>query len=111
MFVYIFIGESVPQLKDSLRAFDDCSATIDLGLDSSIDENWRKYMVFGGTTMLQSKEGSKESGRVGVVEKVPDAPSPGCLAVVVRTGFGTSQGGMYGNLFCIDNNTSFFTCI
>lgn len=83
-------GESVPQLKDSLRSVDDPQRPLDLGQESTIDEYWRRYMVFGGTTLLQSKEGP--------IDDTDKIPAPvivgGCLAVVVRTGFGTSQGGM-----------------
>ena len=85
-----YIGESVPQLKESLGCFDDQSIHIDLGDESNIDDCWRRYMIFGGTVMLQNEEGLMEAGR-----KLPNPQiNPGCLAVVVRTGFGTCQGGM-----------------
>ena len=84
-------GESVPQMKDSLKTFSDISKHIELGSESSIDENWKCFMVFGGTTMLQNKEGAVQKD-----DEVPNPPGSesGAVAVVVRTGFGTSQGGM-----------------
>jgi len=80
-------GESVPQLKDSLRSIDDPLRPLDLGQESTIDEYWRRYMVFGGTALLQSKEAQADD-----LDPVPSALTAvgarGCIAVVVRTGFG-----------------------
>ena len=82
-------GESVPQMKDSLKTFPDVSKHIELGSESSVDENWKRFMVFGGTTMLQNKEGMMDKD-----DKIPNSPGSGAVALVVRTGFGTSQGAM-----------------
>lgn len=45
------------------------------------------HVLFGGTKLLQS------TGDKGAKIKTPDG---GCLAVVLRTGFGTAQGGRRG---------------
>ncbi|KAL8291698.1 hypothetical protein RQP46_001956 [Phenoliferia psychrophenolica] len=70
-------GESTPLLKESveLRPKDD-KLDID-GVD-------RNSILFGGTKVLQSTG-------VDPKDKLA-APDGGCLAVVLRTGFGTSQG-------------------
>ena len=89
----LFKGESVPQLKESLASYDELNMTIELGSESTIDETWRKFMIFGGTIMLQNKAEQNETNYQKT--KIPDPPVIGALALVVRTGFGTSQGAMY----------------
>lgn len=71
-------GESTPLLKESvaLRPAED---TLDIdGVD-------RNSVLFGGTKVLQSTGVKASGGKLA-------APDDGCLAVVLRTGFGTSQG-------------------
>lgn len=77
-------GESTPLLKESieLRPGND-------KLD--INGSDRNSVLFGGTKVLQA---TKPSG-VGVgsdLGGVGDTPDGGCVATVLRTGFGTSQG-------------------
>lgn len=108
-------GESIPQMKESLRTrsygVDDKSseaenedatatATVDGGgggssirLNGSIETTWKRHMIFSGTSLLMHSErvdieSSSSSSSSG---SIPSAPDKGCLAVVVRTGFGTSQ--------------------
>lgn len=71
-------GESTPLLKESIE-LRDASDKIDV---NGVDRN---NVVFGGTKVLQTT--SSESGHYGI--KSPDG---GCLGVVLRTGFGTTQG-------------------
>ncbi|GAA5979114.1 hypothetical protein JCM10908_002809 [Rhodotorula pacifica] len=71
-------GESTPLLKESVE--------LRPGSDKlDIDGVDRNSVLFGGTKVLQS---------TGVADKSDSlaAPDGGCLAVVLRTGFGTSQG-------------------
>ncbi|GAA5974104.1 hypothetical protein JCM11641_003436 [Rhodosporidiobolus odoratus] len=70
-------GESTPLLKESIE--------LRPGTDKlDIDGVDRNSVLFGGTKVLQS---------TGIDVKDKDAaPDGGCLAVVLRTGFGTSQG-------------------
>ncbi|GJJ12990.1 hypothetical protein Clacol_007239 [Clathrus columnatus] len=65
-------GESTPLLKESieLREPDETLA---------IDGSTRNSILFGGTKVLQASSGG-------------DTPDSGALALVLRTGFGTSQG-------------------
>ncbi|OLY78957.1 Manganese-transporting ATPase 1 [Smittium mucronatum] len=70
-------GESTPQLKESL-SLRDSEDTFDLEVS---DKN---SILFGGTKILQV-DTSK------LVSEIR-APDNGCLCVVLRTGFGTSQG-------------------
>ncbi|GAA5847692.1 hypothetical protein JCM5353_002617 [Sporobolomyces roseus] len=70
-------GESTPLLKESIELRTP-SDTLDIdGVD-------RNSVLFGGTKVLQSTTSEKKD------ELSP--PDQGCLAVVLRTGFGTSQG-------------------
>jgi len=73
-------GESTPLLKESveLRSGDD-------RLDFLGDD--RNSCLFGGTKILQVTPSASEA--VGDKLKTPDG---GCLAIVLRTGFGTTQG-------------------
>ena len=84
----------MPQLKESLASYDEMNTTIELGSESTIDETWRKFMIFGGTIMLQNKAEQTETS-YQKTKIIPDPPVIGALALVVRTGFGTSQGAMY----------------
>jgi cation-transporting ATPase 13A1 len=73
-------GESTPLLKESveLRSGDD---RLDfLGND-------RNSCLFGGTKILQVTPSTSDA--VGDKLKTPDG---GCLAIILRTGFGTTQG-------------------
>jgi len=69
-------GESTPQLKDSIEVLD---------ADTIYNINKQKNnTLYGGTKVLQVVQPEKYP-----VEAPPDN---GCLATVLRTGFGTSQG-------------------
>ncbi|GAA5938227.1 hypothetical protein JCM1841_000925 [Sporobolomyces salmonicolor] len=70
-------GESTPLLKESIELRPG-SDRLDIdGVD-------RNSVLFGGTKVLQATG-------IDVKDKMA-APDGGCLAVVLRTGFGTSQG-------------------
>eukprot|EP00605_Chrysophyceae_sp_TOSAG23-4_P000630 GSChrysophyteH1.ASY1.ANO1.711.1 assembled CDS len=81
-------GESVPQLKESLQSFEKQGATIDLR-DNQGDVEWKRHLVFSGTSLVQDTPGDGADA-VGI----PLPPQGGCTAVVLRTGFGTTQGGL-----------------
>ncbi|KAF5381790.1 hypothetical protein D9615_005499 [Tricholomella constricta] len=71
-------GESTPLLKESIQVLD-ASENLD------VDGNHKNAVLFSGTKILQA--GTSIELRSPV--KTPDG---GCLGVVLRTGFGTSQG-------------------
>lgn len=85
-------GESTPQVKESLlHALAEIPSTPEatgpeVDLDSSSDMACRRYQLYGGTTLLQHSPPDKASS-----VPYPPAPNRGCIAVVVRTGFGTTQ--------------------
>lgn len=68
-------GESTPQRKHPIRHRDP-TETLTLPLD-------RTHVLYGGTRILQHE------GDMSSKLRTPDG---GCLAVVLRTGFGTAQG-------------------
>lgn len=92
-------GESVPQMKETLRTRSTNAPVgaedfVDLGTDSHVDAQWKRHMVFSGTSLLLHTE--RVDADLGVPSAslqppVLGAPDGGCVAVVIRTGFGTSQ--------------------
>ena len=72
-------GESTPLLKESI-ALRPPTDVLDMnGAD-------RNSILFGGTKVLQASATS-ESGK-----EDKQTPDGGCIAIVLKTGFGTSQG-------------------
>lgn len=88
-------GESTPLLKESVELRP---GTDNLDIDG-VDRN---SVLFGGTKVLQATGISTEDTLAGeststprrdqILMQLPTAPDGGCLATVLRTGFGTSQG-------------------
>ncbi|KAK8128469.1 cation-transporting ATPase 4 [Apiospora sp. TS-2023a] len=80
-------GESTPLLKDSvqLRPGD---ATIDTeGLD-------KNSFLWGGTKVLQITHGNPDEEKPKLVSGVRPPPDNGAMAIVLKTGFETSQGSL-----------------
>ena len=74
-------GESTPLLKESI-ALRDPNDVLDV---NGVDRN---SILFGGTKVLQSTNSTaSEDSSSGLI-----TPDGGCLALVLRTGFGTAQG-------------------
>lgn len=71
-------GESTPLLKESIALLEGGDA-----LD--MNNTHKNNVLFGGTKILQVTPPANDSA-------VAAAPDGGCLAVVLRTGFGTAQG-------------------
>ncbi|TFK65968.1 hypothetical protein BDN72DRAFT_800527 [Pluteus cervinus] len=71
-------GESTPLLKESVLLLDS-SEMLD------VDGTHKGAVLFSGTKLLQATH----SGEIPAPIKTPDG---GCLGIVLRTGFGTSQG-------------------
>lgn len=87
-------GESVPQVKESLweeGASPSSEVLVELGVDSPVaarkEAEWRRHMLYSGTSLMQHTAGTVSS-------TVPPPPDGGCVALVIRTGFGTSQGSL-----------------
>ncbi|OAA67095.1 cation transporting protein [Niveomyces insectorum RCEF 264] len=80
-------GESTPLLKDSvlLRPGD---AKID---PEGLDKN---AFLWGGTKVLQVTHGSPDDAPPKSASGVPPPPDGGAMAVVIKTGFETSQGSL-----------------
>ncbi len=114
-------GESTPQMKESLQEvlleLHAAAAAVEVdgsgsqggaakgregGLDVEIDldecakgsadgeVSLRRYQLFSGTTLLQHTPPDKSRP---LPAGIPSPPDRGCVAVVTRTGFGTSQVG------------------
>ena len=73
-------GESTPLLKESV-ALRPSSDILDInGTD-------RNSILFGGTKVLQASATSETP-----IKEEKETPDGGCVAIVLKTGFGTSQG-------------------
>ncbi|EQL03909.1 cation-transporting ATPase 4 [Ophiocordyceps sinensis CO18] len=80
-------GESTPLLKDSIQL-----RPADAPLDpDGLDKN---AFLWGGTKVLQVTHGSPDQEKPALASGVPPPPDNGAMAVVVKTGFETSQGSL-----------------
>lgn len=80
-------GESTPLLKESVQL-----RPAELPLDTeNLDKN---SFLWGGTKVLQVTHGNPEQEKVKLASGVPTPPDGGAMAVVIKTGFETSQGNL-----------------
>ncbi|KAI6087720.1 hypothetical protein F4821DRAFT_235759 [Hypoxylon rubiginosum] len=80
-------GESTPLLKDSIQ-LRPADAPIDTeGLD-------KNAFLWGGTKVLQITHGNPDEEKPKLASGVPAPPDNGAMAIVMKTGFETSQGSL-----------------
>ncbi|KAF4595074.1 cation-transporting ATPase 4 [Ophiocordyceps camponoti-floridani] len=80
-------GESTPLLKDSIQL-----RPADARLDpEGLDKN---AFLWGGTKVLQVTHGNPEQEKPALASRVAPPPDNGAMAVVIKTGFETSQGSL-----------------
>ncbi|KAI1747161.1 hypothetical protein F4782DRAFT_522132 [Xylaria castorea] len=80
-------GESTPLLKDSIQLRPG-NAPIDYeGLD-------KNAFLWGGTKVLQVTHGNPDEEKPKLASGVPVPPDNGVMAVIIKTGFETSQGSL-----------------
>ncbi|EFX02155.1 cation transporting protein [Grosmannia clavigera kw1407] len=80
-------GESTPLLKDSVQL-----RPADAPLDpEGLDKN---AFLWGGTKVLQITHGNSEDAKAKPASGVPKPPDDGAMAIVIKTGFETSQGSL-----------------
>ncbi|EKJ77853.1 hypothetical protein FPSE_01946 [Fusarium pseudograminearum CS3096] len=80
-------GESTPLLKDSIQL-----RPADVPLDSEgLDKN---AFLWGGTKVLQITHGNPDQEKPKLASGVPTPPDHGAMAIVMKTGFETSQGNL-----------------
>ncbi|KUI55931.1 Manganese-transporting ATPase 1 [Cytospora mali] len=80
-------GESTPLLKESIQLRPG-DATIE---PEALDKN---AFLWGGTKVLQITHGNPDEQRPPVASGVSPAPDNGAMAIVMKTGFETSQGSL-----------------
>lgn len=80
-------GESTPLLKESILLRPGEAALEREGLD-------KNSFLWGGTKVLQITHGNPEDPKPAVASGVPAPPDEGAMAIVMKTGFETSQGSL-----------------
>ncbi|TGO10189.1 hypothetical protein BTUL_0142g00280 [Botrytis tulipae] len=80
-------GESTPLLKDSVQLRPSDAVLEPEGLD-------KNAFLYGGTKVLQITHGNTDEERPKIASGVPSPPDNGAMAIVVKTGFETSQGSL-----------------
>jgi cation-transporting ATPase 13A1 len=80
-------GESTPLLKDSIQLRPSDARLEPEGLD-------KHSFLYGGTKVLQITHGNSDEERPKIASGVPPPPDNGAMAIVVKTGFETSQGSL-----------------
>ncbi|KAK2624516.1 hypothetical protein QTJ16_006466 [Diplocarpon rosae] len=80
-------GESTPLLKDSVQLRPSDAILEPEGLD-------KNSFLYGGTKVLQITHGNSDEERPKLASGVPTPPDNGAMAIVVKTGFETSQGSL-----------------
>ncbi|KAI1187576.1 hypothetical protein F5B17DRAFT_399254 [Nemania serpens] len=80
-------GESTPLLKDSIQLRPSDASLDTEGLD-------KNAFLWGGTKVLQVTHGNPDEERPKLASGVPSPPDNGVMAVVMKTGFETSQGSL-----------------
>ncbi|KAF4982216.1 hypothetical protein FZEAL_2100 [Fusarium zealandicum] len=80
-------GESTPLLKDSVQLRPS-----DVSIDTEgLDKN---AFLWGGTKVLQVTHGNPDQEKPKLSSGVPAPPDNGAMAIVMKTGFETSQGNL-----------------
>ncbi|KAI0193888.1 hypothetical protein F4808DRAFT_441738 [Astrocystis sublimbata] len=80
-------GESTPLLKDSIQLRPGDAVIDTEGLD-------KNSLLWGGTKVLQITHGNPDEERPKLASGVSLPPDGGAMAVVIKTGFETSQGSL-----------------
>ncbi|KAI0804185.1 hypothetical protein GGR55DRAFT_658778 [Xylaria sp. FL0064] len=80
-------GESTPLLKDSIQLRPGDASIDPEGLD-------KNAFLWGGTKVLQVTHGNPDEEKPKLASGVPLPPDNGVMAVILKTGFETSQGSL-----------------
>ncbi|KAF7554631.1 hypothetical protein G7Z17_g2814 [Cylindrodendrum hubeiense] len=80
-------GESTPLLKDSIQLRPGEAPLDSEGLD-------KNSFLWGGTKVLQITHGNPDVEKPKLASGVPTPPDNGAMAIVIKTGFETSQGNL-----------------
>jgi cation-transporting ATPase 13A1 len=93
-------GESVPQLKETIRSnvellkkqVSDSDIAGQDNDNNPLSSDSRRHMLYAGTTIMQHTENlSTENQSLKNTVTIPRSPDKGCLCIVMRTGYGSVQ--------------------
>lgn len=86
-------GESVPLRKEAVDIGLDATELLDpLQVDDGSSMRHKAHVLYGGTKVLQHV--AADASVSVSAKRVPLPPDQGCVAFVLRTGFGTTQGSL-----------------
>ncbi|KAA8499614.1 putative manganese-transporting ATPase PDR2 [Porphyridium purpureum] len=86
-------GESIPLVKEAIALLEDEQADSgSQGKRLAIHDEHKSNVLFGGTIVLTVTPGTAGAPSEGGPTVVKMPVHDGCLAMVIRTGFGSSQG-------------------
>lgn len=102
-------GESVPKVKESVVENQDqlavLTGTEKSGVDITKHAAWSRHFLLGGTLLQQHASSSADNDKIGKQNKhyaqIPDAPDGGCVGIVIRTGFSTTQVTIFQSSFTL----------
>lgn len=83
-------GESIPKVKEYVNKDDTDSL---LNIDITKSSSWNRHLLLGGTLIQQhSNPMDPYTSSSPLLAKIPPAPDGGCIGIVIRSGFATTQG-------------------
>jgi cation-transporting ATPase 13A1 len=96
-------GESIPKVKESINK-DDLSENGMIGVDITKSSRWIRHLLLGGTLIQQHNNNPFE--QQSQLQHIPPSPDNGCLGIVLRTGFATTQGELMRKILFATEGTS-----
>jgi cation-transporting ATPase 13A1 len=80
-------GESIPKVKECITPDDTENI---LNTDITKNAAWNRHLLLGGT-LLQQHSSYFDYSNFNKETNIPQPPDNGCLGIVIRSGFATTQ--------------------
>lgn len=95
-------GESIPKVKESITPDDTENL---LNTDITKNSAWSRHFLLGGT-LIQQHSSYYDYSNLKNTANIPQAPDNGCLGIVIRTGFATTQGELMRKILFATESTT-----